>query len=111
MEKLSFVIGLLFILTGFTGEEPLLYPAVKNESFKRGEHLDYKMNYGIFTVGRGTARIDAEYHKMNDRHCFKVDVTGKTVGMVDWVADIGGCGSHRDARTVYCGVQSLDRLV
>jgi hypothetical protein len=88
MEKFVFAIGLLFLLAGFTGEKPAFYPAVKNDSFKRGEIIEFKMNYGIFTVGRGSARIDAEYHKMNDRYCFKVDVAGKTVGMVDWVADV-----------------------
>jgi hypothetical protein len=85
---LFIVFGLAFLLTAFTGEEPASYPYVKNDSFKRGELIEFKMNYGIFTVGRGSARIDAQYHKVNDRMCFKVDVTGKTVGMVDWVADV-----------------------
>jgi hypothetical protein len=88
MGKFVIVIGLAFLLTAFTGEEPASYPYVKNDSFKRGELIEFKMNYGIFTVGRGSARIDAQYHKVNDRMCFKVDVTGKTVGMVDWVADV-----------------------
>ncbi|HYF69456.1 MAG TPA: DUF3108 domain-containing protein [Ohtaekwangia sp.] len=88
MERFVFVIGLFFLLTGFNDEKPLVFPSVKNDSFKRGEVIEFKMNYGIFTVGRGAARIDKEYHKMNDRYCFKVDVTGKTVGMVDWVADV-----------------------
>jgi hypothetical protein len=63
-------------------------PTVTNESFRRGELIEFKMTYGFFTVGKGSARIDREYHKFNNRYCFKVDVTGKTVGMVDWVADI-----------------------
>lgn len=88
MERYVFVIGLLFVLTSFTGEKLMIYPTVKNDSFKRGELIEFKMNYGIFTVGRGAARIDADYHTMNSRPCFKVEVSGKTVGMVDWVADI-----------------------
>ena len=28
------------------------------------------------------------YFKLNNRDCFKIDVHGKTVGMVDWVADV-----------------------
>src|SRR5690606_8297836 len=88
MERFVFAIFLIFILTGFITEKPTIYPSVKNDSFKRGEVIEFKMTYGFFTVGRGAARIAPEYHKMNDRYCFKVDVSGKTVGMVDWVADV-----------------------
>ncbi len=65
-----------------------VYMAVQNESFARGETLHFKMTYGMFTIGRGSAFIHPNYFKLNDRDCFKVDVYGKTVGMVDWVADV-----------------------
>ena len=61
---------------------------VKNNSFVKGEIVEYKMSYGIFTVGKGSTRIDKQYFKVNNRDCFKVDVFGRTVGMVDWVADV-----------------------
>jgi hypothetical protein len=89
MEKFLFGIFVILVLSGFvTDSGDHLYPAVQNESFKRGEIIDFKMTYGFFTVGKGSARIHPEYHKVNDRYCFKVDVSGKTVGMVDWVADV-----------------------
>lgn len=89
MHKFFFGIFLLLLLSGFAEEnQGEIFPFVKNDSFKRGEVIDFKMTYGFFTVGKGSARIHADYHKYNDRMCFKVDVTGKTVGMVDWVADI-----------------------
>jgi hypothetical protein len=89
MEKALSGILIFFVLCGFISErqEPAL-PTVRNDSFKRGEVIDFKMTYGFFTVGKGSARIDKDYYKVNDRYCFKVDVSGKTVGMVDWVADI-----------------------
>jgi len=61
---------------------------VKNNSFVKGEIVEYKMSYSIFTVGKGSTRIDKQYFKVNNRDCFKVDVFGRTVGMVDWVADV-----------------------
>lgn len=83
------VYGLLaVILSAFTSERFQKYPVVKNESFSKGEVLHFKMSYGIFTVGKGSASIAKDYHTMNSRPCFKVDVFGKTVGMVDWVADV-----------------------
>lgn len=87
MKRLIFGFVLLGLLTAFTSDQET-YPRVKNDSFTKGEILNYKMSYGIFTIGRGTTRIDNKYFKINNRDCFKVEVTGKTVGMVDWVADI-----------------------
>ena len=89
MNKALFGILLVFVLCGFVSEgQDVMLPIIRNDSFKRGEVIEFKMTYGFFTVGKGSARIDHEYYKMNDRYCFKVDVSGKTVGMVDWVAAI-----------------------
>lgn len=65
-----------------------VYLPVRNDSFARGETIEFKMTYGIFTVGKGSAHIHPNYFRLNDRPCFKVDVFGKTVGLVDWVADV-----------------------
>jgi hypothetical protein len=81
---LSFV-----ILAGFgDGVRKDVYMPVENESFLRGETLNYKMTYGIFTVGRGMTTIDAVPHNINGRDAYKVDVFGKTVGLVSWVKDV-----------------------
>jgi hypothetical protein len=81
-------IWLLAILSGFITVSNDVYPPLKNQSFMRGEVINFKMTYGIFTVGKGSVNIHPKYHKVNDRDCFKIDVHGKTVGMVDWVADV-----------------------
>jgi hypothetical protein len=88
MKKLGIWITAIVIIFAFTQESKEQYSVVKNESFMRGEVIHFKMTYGIFTVGKGSATIAPTYYKMNDRNCFKVDVAGKTVGMVDWVADV-----------------------
>ncbi|MFN3840249.1 MAG: DUF3108 domain-containing protein [Cyclobacteriaceae bacterium] len=75
-------------LSAFQSERNDIYPFVKNESFTRGETLEYKMHYGIFNIGKGVVKIHDEYTVMNDRKCFRVDVFGRTTGMVDWVADV-----------------------
>jgi len=77
---------LLIVTTAFRGDDG--YPVLKNDSFKKGEVLEFKMTFGIFTVGRGKAAIEPKLYKMNNRDCFKVDVFARTVGMVDWVADV-----------------------
>lgn len=80
---------LFVILAGFgDGIRKDVYMPVRNESFSRGEILNYKMTYGIFTVGRGMTHIDATPHRINERDSYKVDVFGKTVGFVSWVKDV-----------------------
>ncbi len=78
----------LFVLFAFTGDRNDIYKIVKNESFSRGEQLHYKMSYGILNIGKGTVKIHENFFRVNDRQCFKLEVFGKTVGLVDWVADV-----------------------
>jgi hypothetical protein len=88
MKRLIYGLLFSFVLSAFSSARVDIYPLVKNDSFSKGELLEYKMSYGIFTVGKGSTRIDKQYYKINNRDCFKIDVYGRTVGMVDWVADV-----------------------
>jgi len=88
MKRLAFSLFLLSALCGFVSEKNETFPVLKNDSFKRGEVLNFKMTYGFFTVGKGSMQISPQYFKMNGRDCFKIEVVGRTVGMVDWVADV-----------------------
>jgi hypothetical protein len=88
MKRLFYGLVLACMLSAFSSERAEIFPYVKNDSFSKGEVLEYKMSYGIFTVGKGSTRIDKQYYRVNNRNCFKIDVFGKTVGMVDWVADV-----------------------
>ena len=88
MIKLSLSFVLVGMLSGMVSYRNDIYPPVKNESFTRGEVISFKMTYGIFTVGKGSVRIHPNYFKLNNRDCFKIDVHGRTVGMIDWVADV-----------------------
>lgn len=88
MRTLITSLILVIILSAFTSGQNEIYPPVRNNSFTKGEVLEYKMSYGIFNIGKGSTVIHQNYHKMNNRDCFKVDVYGRTTGMVDWVADV-----------------------
>lgn len=88
MIRAAYFFILIGLLSGFVTYRNDVYPPVKNESFTRGEYINFKMTYGIFTVGKGSVHIDENYFKLNNRDCFKIDVKGRTVGMVDWVADV-----------------------
>jgi hypothetical protein len=88
MVRFLQVILFAFLAFGFAPEKDEIYPYVKNDSFKRGEYIKYKLTYGIFTVGKGHAQIESNYRIMNGRPCFRVDAYGNTVGMLSWVTDV-----------------------
>lgn len=88
IKKWFLAAAIFLFFSGFVDVQKAPYPPVKNESFARGEMLHYKMNYGFFNIGKGTAQIYPQYYKMNNRDCFRVEIKGKTVGMMDWVANL-----------------------
>lgn len=88
MKRLFFGICIIIFSSAFIQDEGDTYQPVRNPSFARGEEIHFKMTYGFFNVGKGSAKIHPDYFRVNGRDCFKVDVAGKTVGMVDWVADV-----------------------
>ncbi|MEM1408921.1 MAG: DUF3108 domain-containing protein [Bacteroidota bacterium] len=90
MNRFIKYILLFFTITVFFGagsEEPIYVP-VEYNSFARGEKLEYKVNFGIFTIGEAQMIIDDKFYRINSRECYKVDIFGKTKGMVDWVANV-----------------------
>jgi len=78
--------GLLF--SAFMPGDEVIYKDIEYDTFGRGEQLDYKVNFGIFTVGNAQMIIDDKFYKINHRECYKVDVYGKTSGVVSWVAKV-----------------------
>ncbi len=85
-------ISTLLLFISFIGyaqvEEDSAYAYIDRPTFKRGEYLEYKATFGIFTVGKGTFQIQPTLHKVKDRICYKLDSYGKTSGFVDWLAGV-----------------------
>src|SRR5688572_4450330 len=88
MNRLVVILLYATVLFGFTSDKEEIYPFVKNDSFRRGEYIKFKLEYGFFTVGKGHAIIHENYHSVNGRTCFKIDAYGSTVGMLSWVTDV-----------------------
>ena len=88
MKNFVYLLFVLIPLSAFTSGDSLVYKPVTHQSFIKGEVLDYKVSFGMFSIGSAKMLIRDNYYKINDRHCYKVDVYGKTTGMVDWVAKV-----------------------
>ncbi|MEO1051843.1 MAG: DUF3108 domain-containing protein [Bacteroidota bacterium] len=81
--------GTLFLcLSAFIVSDEVHYGQIDHNSFGRGEVLNYKLNFGFFTIGKAKMKVSDDLYNINYRNCYKVDIYGKTVGVVDWVADI-----------------------
>jgi len=87
MRKELFIGITLFIaLSSFIQADQANNPV--NHNFKKGEILEYKASYGIFTVGKGTWQIQNNNIEIHDRPNYQVDVIGKTSGFIGFVAPV-----------------------
>lgn len=84
------MIGIVFLmaLTAFTVRQNYNLPVVVNNSFGPGEEINYRVNFGIFTVGSAVTKVDPRVYKINARPCYKVDAFGSTSGMVSWITKV-----------------------
>lgn len=57
---------------------------VKNEAFKRGEKLTFKVRYGFIEAGKVTLDITDENLKFGKRNTLHVVALGTSQGMSDW---------------------------
>ncbi|GAB3908272.1 DUF3108 domain-containing protein [Larkinella knui] len=64
------------------------YRRVPNTSFGAGEHLEYKVHYGIFNAAEATVDVAPTLYKVNERPCYRVNVYGRTVGAFDLITRI-----------------------
>lgn len=82
--------GLLMVLflASFSGEKRKDFIPIKNTSFSTGEVLDYRVNFGFFTVGKATTVVENRVFNINSRPCYKVDAYGETLGFVSWITKV-----------------------
>ena len=78
MKKILFYSLVIACSLGFTNEQQ--YRKLKNEAFKKGEHIEYLVHYGPLNAGTATIDVSPKVYLLNNRVCYRVDVKGKTVG-------------------------------
>ena len=59
------------------------YRYIPNESFATGEILKYRVHWGLLNAGEAVMQVSDTYFNVNGRPCYKIDVFGNTVGLVD----------------------------
>ncbi|MES2592874.1 MAG: DUF3108 domain-containing protein [Bacteroidota bacterium] len=59
-------------------------PVLKNDAFKRGEMLTFRMHYGIIDAGVATLSVTDEARDLGGRKTFHIVGLGKSKGAFDW---------------------------
>lgn len=88
MVRVLGMVLLLFAVMAFALHDKSDYPLVMNTSFGKGEEITYRVNFGIFTVGNASTKVDPKIYHINSRACYKVDAFGTTSGMVSWLTKV-----------------------
>ena len=84
----SLLVLILLFLSAFGTADQSDFVHITNESFERGEEIEFKMSFGFFTVGKGKMKIHPTLHRINYRDSYRIDICGKTSGMIDWLARV-----------------------
>ena len=58
--------------------------SIKNDSFKPGEILKFRIHYGFMDAGEAILEVKNDLKNFGGRDCYHVVGTGNTVGAFDW---------------------------
>lgn len=82
---LTFLVFVFFAL-GFKVSDS--FRSVDNTCFGPGEHIEYRVHYGIINAAEAIVHVDNKIQKVNNRPCYVVKVVGKTTGAFDLVSRV-----------------------
>jgi hypothetical protein len=100
-----FSFAALLLLSGFLPVKQHTPLISKNTSFSTGEQLEYRVNFGFFTVGRAVTTVDRRVYNIHSTPCFKIDAYGETSDWISWVARV------KDTWGAYLDTTSLSTQV
>ncbi|KAA0988954.1 DUF3108 domain-containing protein [Dyadobacter aurulentus] len=61
---------------------------VPNKSFGTGERVEYRVHYGFINAAEARVEISKNVSMINNRPCYRVNVTGRTVGAFDLISKV-----------------------
>ncbi|MFL5731116.1 MAG: DUF3108 domain-containing protein [Cytophagaceae bacterium] len=79
---LSFMIPVLLLAVfGFTVQEE--GKVLDKNVFGCGEKLEFRVHYGFINAGEATIEVHPQMYRVNNKVCYKAEVSGKSVGAFD----------------------------
>ncbi len=90
MIKTIYLFSLLFLMSicVLSFKQMPYFKPIENNSFGPGEHIEYRVHYGIINAAEAVVHVENKIQKVNNRPCYVVKVTGKTTGAFDLVSRV-----------------------
>jgi len=89
MKNSILAFTLFFLMSSFLMiSDDRNYRTVKHDGFTRGEKLTYLVHYGFINAGEATVEMNKELYTLNERPCYKVEIKGKTIGLITTTFDV-----------------------
>jgi hypothetical protein len=89
MKNSFLLLALLFLISSFVMiADDSRYRVIRHNGFARGEKLTYLVNYGFVNAGEATVEMNQNLFTLNERPCYKVDIRGKTIGLITTMFDV-----------------------
>ncbi|GAB2776399.1 DUF3108 domain-containing protein [Rhabdobacter roseus] len=79
-------LALVFLLFAFTPADNYRY--IPNTSFGAGERMEYRVHYGFINAAEARVEVNKSISYINSRPCYRVNVSGRTVGAFDLVSRV-----------------------
>lgn len=109
------------LLLLFSFQPPKKYRRIHNDSFNVGESLEYRLHYGFVNAGEAIVAVDPQYYSVNNRVCYKINITGRSTGSFDFFMkirdqfisyiDTSAMSPHKFNRIIREGKYKLDETV
>ncbi|TDE10322.1 DUF3108 domain-containing protein [Dyadobacter psychrotolerans] len=89
MKRIHIILLALFVTSVFICFKQLEpNRTIANKSFGFGERVEYRVHYGFINAAEARVEIAKNITVVNNRPCFKINVTGRTVGPFDLISRV-----------------------
>jgi hypothetical protein len=82
------ILGVSVLILFFSFRQFEQNRVISNSSFGMGERVDYRVHYGFINAAEAKVEIAKSVSIVNNRPCFRVNVTGRTVGAFDLISRV-----------------------
>jgi hypothetical protein len=84
----NFLVAILFFFSTVSAQKDSVsvdtLRTIKNEAFKEGEMLKYRVHYGLISAGEAVLEVKSDNQYFASRPTWHIVGTGKSVGMFNW---------------------------
>lgn len=88
MNKLHLILAIITLSIYFSFKQYEQNRVIPNHSFCTGEKVEYRVHYGFINAAEAKVEIAKSVSVINNRPCFKVNATGRTVGAFDLISRV-----------------------